>query len=81
MTRDQGVKVKYVSEPVTTRVPQVNSLLGEELDRVPIVCEYPDVFLDELSGMPATATTDLPWYGARNPAATATPLGTSLANI
>ena len=52
LTSDQGVKVKYVSEPVSARVPQVNSLLGEELDQVWIVCEYPDVFLDELPGMP-----------------------------
>ena len=41
MTSDQGVKVKYVSEPVTTRVPRVNSLSEVELDRVIIVCEYP----------------------------------------
>lgn len=52
MTSDQGIKVKYVSELVSTRVPQVNNLSGEELDRVPIVCEYPDVFPDELPGMP-----------------------------
>ena len=32
MTSDQGVKVKYVSEPVPTRVPRVNSLSEEGLD-------------------------------------------------
>lgn len=52
MTSDQGVKVKYVSEPVPTKVPQVNSLSEEELDRMPIVCEYLDIFPDELPGMP-----------------------------
>ena len=52
MTSDQGVKVKYVSEPVPARVPRVNSLSEVELDGVPIVCEYPDVFPDEIPGMP-----------------------------
>jgi hypothetical protein len=28
------------------------SILGPTLDQVPIVCEYPDVFPDELPGMP-----------------------------
>ena len=52
MISNQGVKVKFVSEPVSAQVPRVNSLSEVELDRVPIVCEYPDVFPDELSGMP-----------------------------
>ena len=52
MTRNQGVKIKFVSEPVSAQVPRVNSLSEVELDQVRVVCEYPDVFPDELPGMP-----------------------------
>ena len=52
MTSNQGVKVKFVSKPLSAQVPRVNSLSEGELDQVPIVCEYPDVFPDELPGMP-----------------------------
>ena len=30
----------------------LNSLKGVSMDSVPIVCEYPDVFPEELPGMP-----------------------------
>ena len=32
MISDQGVKVEYVSEPVPTRVPRINSLSEEGLE-------------------------------------------------
>ena len=32
--------------------PNLNSLKGVSLDEVPVVKEYPDVFPDELPGMP-----------------------------
>ena len=52
MTNSQGVEVKYVPNPSPAQASQVNCLSGIELDQVPVVCEYPDVFPDELPGMP-----------------------------
>jgi hypothetical protein len=52
MTSSIGIVVKHVSvkPPQTTRCHKIIS--GPTLDQVPIVCEYPDVFPDELPGMP-----------------------------
>jgi hypothetical protein len=52
MTSSTGIVVKHVSEkpPQTTQCHK--SISGPTLDQVPIVCEYPDVFPDELPGMP-----------------------------
>src|SRR3954465_7359235 len=52
MTNDQGVEVKFAPNPPSTRVNQVNCLTGVGLEQVSVVCEYPDVFPDELPGMP-----------------------------
>jgi hypothetical protein len=32
------------------------TLIESPVERIPVVCEYPDVFLDELPGMPPTKT-------------------------
>ena len=32
--------------------PTVNQIEGKKLADIPVVCEYPDVFPDDLSGMP-----------------------------
>jgi hypothetical protein len=52
MTSSTGIVVTHVSvkPPQTTRCHKIIS--GPTLDQVPIVCEYPDVFPDELPGMP-----------------------------
>jgi hypothetical protein len=52
MKSSTGIVVKHVSvkPPQTTRCHK--SISGPTLEQVPIVCEYPDVFPDELPGMP-----------------------------
>jgi hypothetical protein len=52
MKSSTGIVVKYVSvkPPQITRCDK--SISGPTLGQVPIVCEYPDVFSDELPGMP-----------------------------
>ena len=52
MTNDQGVEVKFASNPSSARDTQVNCLSDVGLEQVPVVCKYPDVFPDELPGMP-----------------------------
>ena len=52
VTNDQGVDVKFSSNSSSAQANQVNSLLEVGLEQVPVVCEYPDVFPDELPGMP-----------------------------
>nr|XP_020175839.1 uncharacterized protein LOC109761433 [Aegilops tauschii subsp. strangulata] len=51
VTNDQGVEVKFASNPSSAQANQVNYLTKVGLE-VPVVCEYPDVFPDELPGMP-----------------------------
>ena len=52
VTNEQGVEVKFASNPSSARANQVNCLTEVGLEQVPVVCEYPDVFPDELPGMP-----------------------------
>ena len=52
VTNDQGVEVKFASNPSSPQANQVNCLTEVGLEQVPVVCEYPDVFPDELPGMP-----------------------------
>ncbi|XP_073367886.1 uncharacterized protein [Aegilops tauschii subsp. strangulata] len=46
-----GRRIKYVCKYKRNQV-QVNSLKGGSLEEVPVVRDYPDVFPEELSGMP-----------------------------
>nr|XP_040249549.1 uncharacterized protein K02A2.6-like [Aegilops tauschii subsp. strangulata] len=52
VTNDQGVEVKFSPNPSSAQGAQVNCLSEVGLEQVPVVCEYPDVFPDELPGMP-----------------------------
>src|SRR4051794_23845615 len=52
MTSSSGVLVGHVSERLPRKFTCNKILAPPTLDRVRIVCEYPDVFLDELPGMP-----------------------------
>ena len=52
MTNDQGVEVKFASNSPSAQTAQVNCLSEVGPEQVPVVCEYPDVFPDELPGMP-----------------------------
>ena len=46
-----GKRIKYVSRHVPRR-SQVNALTGVVQEEVPVVKDYPDVFPEELPGMP-----------------------------
>ena len=52
MTSSTGVIVEHVSERQSIRTQCNKSIAGPTIDQVRIVCEYPDVFPDELPGMP-----------------------------
>ena len=51
LTTPEGRRIKYVSRHVP-KTTQVNSLLGVLREEVPVVKDYPDVFPEELPGMP-----------------------------
>ena len=51
LTTPEGKRIKYVSRHASRRT-QVNSLSGVVHEDVPVVKDYPDVFLEELPGMP-----------------------------
>ena len=51
LTTPEGRRIKYVSRHVPNRT-QVNSLSGVVQEEVPVVKDFPDVFPEELPGMP-----------------------------
>ena len=51
LTTPEGKRIKYVSRH-TRRRTQVNSLSGVVQEEVPVMKDYPDVFPEELPGMP-----------------------------
>ena len=51
LTTPEGKRIKYVSRHVPRRT-QVNSLSGVVQEEVSVVKDYPDVFPEELPGMP-----------------------------
>ena len=51
LTTPEGKRIKYVSWHVSKRT-QVNSSLGVVQEEVLVVKDYPDVFPEELLGMP-----------------------------
>lgn len=51
LTTPEGKRIKYVSRHVPRRT-QVNALTGVVQEEVPVVMDYPDVFPEELPGMP-----------------------------
>ena len=51
LTTPEGKRIKYVSRHMPKRT-QVNSLSGVVQEEVPVVKDYPDVFPEELPGMP-----------------------------
>jgi hypothetical protein len=52
LTNDEGIQVKYTATIPSSRAFCKKSVSGPTIDLVPIVCEYPDVFPEELPGMP-----------------------------
>ena len=55
LTTLEGKRIKYVSRHAPRRT-QVNSLSGVVQEEVPVVKDYPDVFPEELPGMPPDET-------------------------
>src|SRR3989337_1484261 len=51
LTTPEGKRIKYVSKHSSRRT-QVNSLSGVVQEEVPVVKDFPDVFSEELPGMP-----------------------------
>ena len=51
LTTPEGKRIRYVSRHAPRRA-QVNSLTGVIQEEVPVVKDYPDVFPEELPGMP-----------------------------
>ena len=51
LTTPEGKRIKYVSRHVPRR-GQVNALMGVVQEEMPIMKDYPDVFPEELPGMP-----------------------------
>ena len=54
LTHPDGTQVQFQMLPASTSKQQtLNSVTETTIDQVPVVCEYPDVFPDELPGMPS----------------------------
>jgi hypothetical protein len=52
LTGPKGEKVELVSDPPLDAGGSVQQLDGKSLEDIRVVCEYPDVFLEKLPGMP-----------------------------
>jgi hypothetical protein len=52
LTNGEGTKVEFVTMEPATEDQSLYSLEGTTLEQIKIVCEFPDVFPDELPGMP-----------------------------
>jgi hypothetical protein len=53
VTNSEGVKIEHIATMPSHRAYYKKSVSGPTLDQVPVVCEYPDVFPEELPGMPS----------------------------
>src|SRR3954466_12927814 len=52
LTHSSGKTVNYTSPITRTQVHSLNVLPLPDLEDIPVVRDFPDVFLEELSGMP-----------------------------
>ena len=52
LTTPSGEKVEYVATQSASEIYRVNQLKGTTIEDIRIVNEYPDVFPEELPGMP-----------------------------
>jgi hypothetical protein len=52
VTNSEGVQVEHVATMPSRKAYYKKSVSGPTLDQVPVVCEYPNVFPEELPGMP-----------------------------
>src|SRR3954462_7594753 len=52
LTHSSGQTIKYTSPSSRTQVHSLNVLPLPDLEDIPVVCDFPDVFPEELPGMP-----------------------------
>jgi hypothetical protein len=52
VTSSDGVQIEHIATMPSRKAYYKKSAAGPTLDQVPVVCEYPDVFPEELPGMP-----------------------------
>jgi hypothetical protein len=52
LTGPKGEKIELVADPPSDVGGSVQQLEGQSLEDIRVVCEYPDVFPEELPGMP-----------------------------
>jgi hypothetical protein len=52
LTGPKGEKVELVTDPPSDAGGSMQQLDGQSLEDIRVVCEYPDVFPEELPGMP-----------------------------
>jgi hypothetical protein len=52
ITNSEGIPVEHVATMPSRKAYYKKAISGPTLDQVPVVCEYPDVFPEELPGMP-----------------------------
>jgi hypothetical protein len=52
LTRLDGEQIEFVATLPSVEGCSVNQLNGKSLEDIKVVCDYPDVFPDELPGMP-----------------------------
>jgi hypothetical protein len=52
VTSSDGVQIEHISTMPSRKAYYKKSVTRPTLDQVPVVCEYPDVFPEELPGMP-----------------------------
>jgi hypothetical protein len=59
LTCPKGEKIDLVADPPSNAGGSVQQLDGKTLEDIRVVCEYPDVFPEELPGMPPAAMLSL----------------------
>jgi hypothetical protein len=52
MTNSDGIQIEHIATMPSRKADYKKSMCGPTLDQVPVVCEYPNVFPEELPGMP-----------------------------
>jgi hypothetical protein len=52
VTNSDSVKIEHIATMPSHKAYYKKSVSGPTLDQVPVVCEYPDIFPEELPGMP-----------------------------
>jgi hypothetical protein len=52
VTSSNGIQIEHIVTMPSRKAYYKKSVSGPALDQVPVVCEYPDVFPEELPGMP-----------------------------